>query len=146
MQQLDVFVDADTVVTRPGASGGKAGGGRGGAGGASVVSGARKKQSGDFQSIFAESLGAGASALGESIDDAGMDADGEDGDGVCGGLGKTRGEHVLGGGGACVLVWFGAMGYLNHSCCGYGGSGAAAVVAVAVLVFKRSAFDGDATA
>lgn len=94
MQQLDVFVDADTVVTRPGASGGKAGGGRGGAGGASVVSGARKKQSGDFQSIFAESLGAGASALGESIDDAGMDADGEDGDDDGGAEGLRQTSHL----------------------------------------------------
>ena len=73
-QDLDVFADADTVATRTVVGGRRAGDS------SSVGSKGKKGKGGDFQSIFAESLGAGASALGESIDDGAMD-EGGDGDG-----------------------------------------------------------------
>ena len=82
-QDLDVFADADTVVTRTVAGGGGGGaGGKRNSGAASVASNrkGKGKSGGDFQSIFAESLGAGASALGESIDDGGLDGAVGDGD------------------------------------------------------------------
>ncbi len=84
-----MFADADTVATRTVAGAGAASGGRHPAARSrtgSVASNNNKKNKagkagGDFQSIFAESLGAGASALGESIDDNGMeDALGDGGD------------------------------------------------------------------
>ncbi len=81
-QDLDVFADADTVVTRTVAGGG-CGGRKSTASGSEAGNrrGGKGKSGGDFQSIFAESLGAGASALGESIDDGAVDADDADGAG-----------------------------------------------------------------